>query len=141
MKRKRENWNKNHRSRVVINSIYVLHLEESFKASFRNERGCLAFLRTLRNKLDRGEMAVLKKLPTKKTLVWECCTYYVGYVVHTIIIKTANFPEKMLLCMQILWIFAMASLDIFSCWRMIMPQLKARYLKFSFTARWRKINL
>ena len=48
------------------------HLGESFKASFSNrilklfnDRGCLAVLRTLRNKSTRYEMAVMKKLILK----------------------------------------------------------------------------
>ena len=51
------------------------HLGKSFKASFNNwilklfnERGCLAFLYTLRNKSDRDETVLMKTLITKKRL-------------------------------------------------------------------------
>ena len=52
------------------------HLGKSFKASFRNwilklfsERGCLAFLHTLKNKSSRDQMAEMKKLTPKNDYV------------------------------------------------------------------------
>ena len=52
------------------------HLAKSFKASLSNwnlklfnEKGCLAFLHTLRNKSTRDEMAEMKKLIPKNDYV------------------------------------------------------------------------
>ena len=97
----------------------VPHLGKSFKASFSNwilklfnERGCLAFLHTLRNKSIRDEMVKMKKLIPKNgyvrnkdrqdpTAVLKLSDdklvdqlSKVGYVVHTIIPETTKYTEK-----------------------------------------------
>ena len=95
------------------------HLAESFKASLSNwnlklfnEKGCLAFLHTLRNKSTRDEMAEMKKLIPKNDYVRTKDRQdpiavlklsedklvdqlsKVGYIVHTIIPETSKYTEK-----------------------------------------------
>ena len=95
------------------------HLGKSFKASFSNwvlklfsERGCLAFLHTLKNKSTRDQMAETKKLIPKNDYVRNKDRqdpiavlklsdnklvdqlFKVGYVVQTIITETAKYTKK-----------------------------------------------
>ena len=95
------------------------HLGKIFKASFSNwilklfnERGCLAFLHTLRNKSTRDEMAEMKKLIPKNDYVRNKDRQdpiavlklsddklvnqlsKVGYIVHTIIPETTKYTKK-----------------------------------------------
>ena len=95
------------------------HLRKSFKASFSywilkllNERRCLAFLHTLRNKSTRDEMTRMKKLIPKNDYVRKKDRRdptavlkisddklvdqlsKVDYVVHTIILETTKYTKK-----------------------------------------------
>ena len=95
------------------------HLGKSFKASFSNwylklydERGCLSFLYTLRNKADQEEMAIMKRLIKKNDYVRnkdrqdpvavlrlsdeELLEHLsnIGYVVQTIIPEITKFTNN-----------------------------------------------
>lgn len=95
------------------------HLGKSFKASFSNwilklfnERTCLGFLHTLRNKSSKEEMEIMRKLLPKNDYVRNKDRQdpiavlklsepklvdhlsNIGYVAHTIIPETTKFTQK-----------------------------------------------